>query len=204
MKKMLFILLCFTACKSGVVQKMETFYPIEVGSYWVWVDTFTDEEAYQNAFEMTDGKAATGITKDSILQVISTKNTQKVVIKTSVGWKESNKTDITIDTLNIDSKGVVTQGSYRTFLINPQIGDTLQTSPSTIVVKEHKEIGKCDCLKVSPPKKKFNYSIKYICKGIGTIGNVRNDRISRLVEYRIGTGPVIKKTWSLPAFEDPK
>jgi hypothetical protein len=179
----------------------DTFYPLIPGSYWIWVDSYINDEAYQIAYEMTDGMSVIGITKDSVISLKKSKNNYTAIIKSVFGYKENTTRNTIFDTIQCDSIGRISnEYNERLALLYPKQGDTLKTKQK-VLVRGRFKIDTTTCFKCFENQPNKFSETSYICKGVGKVRMDQGTTISILEEYRIGNGPVIKKHWLMESPE---
>ena len=176
-----------------------TYFPLLPGSYWVWQDSFYNEDAYQTAYEMTNGEAVTTINKDSVVTLKASINGYSARIKKRQWFKEGRKIKAYYDTFFVSKDFSVTNG-YGVFAkLFPNIGDTMINPPRNCVFIKYAD-QESTCI-ICEAKKDFRKIFK---KGVGKIGYANLDfsrSTSNLIEYRIGNGPIVKKHWLMEAPE---
>ncbi len=201
------LFLGFTVYSDQMNDLKDSFFPLIPGSYWVTQDTFfyhDDEVAAQ------DGGMNPFTTKtDSVKQIISTNNGLKIQLISRLGKKR--KDEVSLEYF-INKDGYVSEISIGNKLLKsnapqwkllPQKGDIvyeygLKNNPLTY------DNSATDSIILLIPKWKsenpsYEQSFYKFKKGIGLIGQIHPTTANRLIEYRIGNGPIIKKHWLMEA-----
>jgi hypothetical protein len=187
----------------------DSFFPLIPGSYWVNQDTFFDREAEIAAQE--GGMNPFTTKTDSVKQIISTSGGLKIQMISRIGKKRK---DETCYEYFINNKGFVSEFSINNKLVKrilpqwklfPEKDDTVfeNGSPKRILVYGSTQT---DSIRYLLPIWKSENpacepAIYLLEKGVGLIGQIYSFKANRLIEYRIGNGPIIKKRWIM---ESPK
>jgi hypothetical protein len=197
----------FLPCESYSAQNKDTviefisdstFFPLAVGNYWVWQDSFFTKDTYNNALEMTNNEAATEIRKDSVIKITITNDNYRIILKREIYFKEGRKRPIKYDTGFVDESGKLRVGTNLAMKLNLSSGDTILRNGEIFIAK------KCSnenshCYNVFRADSDITeFAIRFV-KGIGRVGQRSQRNASNLIEYRIGNGPVIKKHWLMEA-----
>jgi hypothetical protein len=178
---------------------VNTYFPLVPGSYWVWQDSFYNEDAYQTALEMTNGEGATAIQKDSVISLKAVETGYSANIKSRLSYKEGQKLKPVYYTYFITKDKLVKKGSITIASIFPRVGDIIINPPDTCIFTHYIE-QESTCI-VAEVKRDYRKLFK---KGVGKIGYANLDfsrSTSNLIEYRIGNGPIVKKHWLMEAPE---
>jgi hypothetical protein len=181
----------------------ESYFPLVPGSYWVTQDTFFTGEAEQIVTEDL-GFDAKETKIDSVKKVTPYKDGYRIVIKQKIS---SSKKAIEFEWF-LDKTGKIFEAKKNADSITiksllwetfPEIGDTVfQYGSKKEPLVYDKESS--DNLMILLPKWKSEnpaseQAIYKFKKGVGLIGQIYPTKANRLIEYRIGTGPIIKKHW---------
>ena len=185
----------------------DSFFPLIPGSYWVTQDTFfyhDDEVAAQ------EGGMNPFTTKtDSVKQIISTSNGLKIQMLSRLGKKRKDEVCFEyfidksgyISEISIDNKLIKSTASQ--WKLFPQKGDTVFESGSLKRILSYDTINSDNVITLLPKWESKNPACEpsffLLKKGIGLIGQIYPTTANRLIEYRIGNGPIVKKRWIMEA-----
>jgi hypothetical protein len=177
-----------------------TYFPLVPGSYWIYQDSV------YNPADAEDIGTST-LTKDSIISrtvcdsgIIVT----WVNITTADGKRDSPfKCQYFCDTNGYVFERVIKKNKLEKwgqpcYKINPRLGDTCVLENDTIVYKKNTSYGWVYSESINKRHPEYDIT-NYFAKGIGFIGSPGIGFSHNLIEYRIGSGPIIKKHWLMEA-----
>jgi len=193
----------FSTSSAQINDLKNSFFPLIPGSYWVTQDTFFSREAEIAAQE--GGMNPFSTKTDSVKNVSQYNGGYHVTIKHKIS---SSKKAIEYEWF-IDKVGSIyeTMKKKDSLILESILWKTHPTSDDTVYeygIKENPlvyEKGSSDSLMLLIPKwqSKNEQSSYLFKKGIGLIGQIYPTTANRLIEYRIGNGPIIKKHWLMEA-----
>lgn len=182
-----------------------TFFPLLLGSYWIYQDTFPTNESFQMAAEACNCQNPAEWKKDSVSSCVNSDSGYIATICQTRGFvdiktkRPSNRDRKPVRFYYRCFKDKIYQyGSVWAGLI-PRPGDTLPIAGpgnEKMYYKQSKDDSTIQCL-VPLNEKETTLCFK---KGVGLTGLVSGGvEGHNLIEYRIGNGPVIKKHWLMEA-----
>jgi hypothetical protein len=182
-----------------------SFFPLIPGSYWVTQDTFFTGETEQIVSEDL-GFDSRETKMDSIEQLVPFKSGNIVKIYQRIG--KNKKSGVRYEWF-IDSVGTVfevtdssamAKKSLSIWRLFPEKNDTVYEFGMAKRILVYDSICTDSSILLCPKwKSKNDQAVYKFKKGIGLIGKILPTSANRLVEYRIGNGPVIKKRWVMEA-----
>jgi|GEM_PF-2527974 hypothetical protein len=203
------ILFFFGTSSAQIEDLKKSFFPLIPGSYWVTQDTFFNHEAEIAAQE--GGMNPFTIKTDSVKQLIATNDGLRIQMISRIGTDNKNETCYEYF---ISKNGLIKKYSINNQTIKnavpmwklfPQKSDTVFELGSYKRILMYDSLSNDSTLTLLPKWKSENpacepaiYKFK---KGIGLIGQIYPTTANRLIEYRIGNGPIVKKHWLMEAPE---
>ncbi len=185
------------------VNLKESFFPLIPGSYWVMQDTFFSKDAEQSAIEGT-GINSKETKTDSVLAVMKYKNGYKVQMLSRIGIKQKSevKFEYFLDTNLFVYEPKIKNDSVTLGLpiwkLFPNHNDTVYELARSNRILIFDSAKNDSTILLFPKWKSKNEQASYLFKkGVGLVGQIYPSCANRLIEYRIGNGPVIKKHWHM-------
>jgi hypothetical protein len=185
----------------------ESFFPLIPGSYWVTQDTFFDREAEIAAQE--GGMNPFTTKTDSVKQHIATNDGLIIQMISRIGTDTKNETryEYLISKNGLIKKYSISKQPIKNaapmWKLFPQKNDTVFELGSYKRMLMYDSLSNDSTLTLLPKWKSENpaseQAVYKFRRGIGLIGKIYFSKANRLIEYRVGSGPIIKKRWLMEA-----